>query len=255
MTSFPNTSPNETKEERLILFQYCCDKIVREFKEISLKGGEKTKEKSASNFLNKILGQLESKKLIDKVEFVIDKNSAQLINDNYWFMLENIAKKILSVGKNGEKIFADIYKILSITEFSVIATSPVVLEYSGNEEDLEDKEINKLLTVVERLVNGYFAWTCAFEALSRWDSLEDLTKYEDLKSQKLIDKIWYDVMFHIEDIEERENALTVFVEHLRVISNSSAVNFPIWTNSMWWRLLLLHVQHRVNSEIKILQNK
>lgn len=257
MNSSSENPSKDIRAERLLLFENCCEKLVAEFKEISLKGNKpfKAKNNSSSNYLNQIFNHLESKELIESIEFIVDKNAATLINENYWFMLDNIAKKIISVGKNEEESSIDIYKVLSITEFAVIATNPVVLEYSGKLNLKEGDTTTKLLTIAERLVNGYFAWVCAFEILSSWKSLFDLTSNKKKDLQLQIDLIWQEVQSHKEDIIEREKALTVFVEHIRIISNANPVNFPIWTNSMWWRLLLLHIQYRVNSEVKTAKNK
>jgi len=238
------------KSQRLDFFQNCCDKLVDEFKEIYSNKtiGSDNSVSNKSNFLSTIFETLKNKELNDSIKFVVDKNSANLINDNYWFMLDNIARKIINVGKEKNESSVDIYKILSITEFAVIATQPVILEYAGKLK--ENSILFKQLTITERLVNGYFAWVCAFEFLSSWKSLKDLTYNKEKLQQDKINEIWAEIQLYKEDIPERERALTIFVEHIRVISNSNPISFPIWTNAMWWRLLLLHLQHRIGEEIK-----
>lgn len=244
----------ENKEIRLAFFQNCCNKLASEFKEISFVNGNgkgSSNTENASNYLDFIVKHLEKKNLIDDVEFVIDKDAALLINDNYWFLVENIVRKVISGGEqtaNGE-LTIDVYKILSMTEFSVIASQPVVLVYSGDNNLTEGSELFNSLTVVERLVNGYFAWVCAYEFLTEWDSLKDLTSSKKSSEQKSIDNVWNDVLSFREDIPQRENSLTILVEHISIIANTTPLNYPIWTNSMWWRMLLYHIQNEVKPNI------
>ncbi|WP_347923341.1 hypothetical protein [Pontimicrobium sp. SW4] len=252
MTDSKGANLDSIRLQRLDFFQNCCDKLIIEFGEIYENGanGSDNTTRPHSNFLATIFDQLKSKELIESIKFVVDKNSALLINENYWFMLDNIARKIINVGKNDDdgESSVDVYKILSITEFAVIATQPVVLEFNGDLE--EGSRLFKQLTITERLVNGYFAWVCAYEFLSSWTSLKDLTYNKEESKQLELDKIWKDIQFYKEDIPERERALTIFVEHIRIVSNSNPISFPIWTNAMWWRMLLLHIQDRVSKEIK-----
>lgn len=252
-SSQPDLTPSE---ERLIFFQICCKKLAEKFKKISFTDELTEQGENGSNFLLMILSSLKSRNLAKHINFVIDRNAAELINENYWFLMENIARTIIGSGKE-DKSVVDLYKILSITEFAVIVTKPVVLEYS---EDMalsvsEGNKLHEQLNTLEKLVNGYFGWVCAYEYLTDWTSLKDLTFNPKLFKEKAVDDIWNDILFFKENIPERENSLSIYVEHMRITSYATESNLPIWTNAMWWRLLLLHLQHRVNNEIKPLINK
>ena len=240
-------------EKRHVFFQTCCNKLTQEFKEISFENESPSKKRrGGSNFLKQILSPLKSTSIAKHVEFVIDKNAADLINDNYWFLIENIARKIISSGKEEKESVVDLYKILSITEFSVVVTKPVVLELSEElGSNIQDgNKLHEQLSTIEKLVNVYFGWVCAYEYLTDWTSLKDLTFDPKLLKEKTVDEIWENILFFKEDIKEREHSLSIYVEHMRIISYVTESNLPIWTNAMWWRLLLLHLQHRVNNEVK-----
>ena len=159
------------------------------------------------------------------------EDTANLINDRYWELMNNAVKTSILPPKDADKNKkrADLYKILSCTEFAIMSVKPFIAKISGRNIDYVYSSDNLALHY-ENLLNAKFAFTTAINLLGSWEG-----DYSNNFSNTTI----IDIINQKEDnIPERKNVMSILEEHLVIMAYSSSNPIlPIFTNSTWWRLL------------------
>lgn len=160
------------------------------------------------------------------------ENAASVVNSYYWNFADNHIRPIISVedGNSDSEFenYIDLYKILSTTEYAVMAVKPLFLLKDGIpivEQDLSwDGR--------ERMINAHFAFICALNLLSSWDGYT-VEFSKDSGCERLFS--------YKETIKPREqDSLTIEEEHITILAytkqNDTA---PVFINSTWWRMVCL----------------
>jgi hypothetical protein len=196
-------------------------------------------QKSIENFqqtkLPILSEELRAKFKLDEIAVDIFEDAAIFINDYYWKLVNEFIRPIIdSDSKTQDRI--DIYKILSCTEYAVISQKPFILtKVIKGEKTLLDynDDGNKNYRFVENLINGTFAFECALNFIKGWDG--------DYKRIFNDDKLTSNLFNYIEDIDERLHSMTLADEHVYILSFSDVSNYPVFSNSTWWRSICLNL--------------
>lgn len=196
-------------------------------------------QKSIENFqeskLPELIVSLKFKFKLDDISVDHFEEAAIFINNYYWKLVNKFIRPIIdSESDNEDRI--DIYKILSCTEYAVISQKPFIITKNINGEktliDYND-EANKNYRFAENLINGYFAFECALNFIKGWDG-----DYKKIFNNQDITSVLFG---YIEDIDERVDSMTFMDEHVYILSFSDVSNFPIFSNSTWWRSICLNL--------------
>ena len=190
--------------------------------------------KSLAFFLEKYIAETleqfattESKVVI---EAVVCKDSGKTINDKYWIFIDEHIKPLINIENGSADVekFVDIYKILSATEYAVMATKPLLITKNG--QRINNKE-DKDYLIIENLVNAHFAFYCAHNLLINWDGYKEVFSDEELNTALLDFK---------EPHRDMNDAMALKEEHVAIIafSNNNA-SLPVFINATWWRLYCL----------------
>ena len=178
-------------------------KIRKEFYKVCIEQFNKTQLNSVSDDL-----KLDSQSLsfIDDNEILAEK----LINA-YEVIVDNIIRPIIS---KDEKSLIDLYKILSVIEYSIMIEKPFIYQ-----------EKNSLQT---NLFNAHFAFYTALSFLSGWDGYCDV-----MKNQEGIE-----AFLNSTEIERRPSHMSIKDEHIAIIALSADIaNIPFFSNASWWRVI------------------
>lgn len=189
------------------------------------------------SFFNEDLNELTAnlKNINDDADVALLTDGGELINKYYWEFVNKHIRPILLDGvpdmEDGdfdEIALIDVYKILSATEFAIMAVKPLFILINDQRIDYSK---DKKLVIEESLINAYFAFHCSLTLLANWQR-----KYSHIFHTK---KIADEILEYVEKPRKNE-AMSIKDEHIAFIAfaNSNS-NFPVFFNSTWWRLFCL----------------
>jgi hypothetical protein len=161
------------------------------------------------------------------------ENSAELINNCYWSLVDIHVRPSIAESKNDDERI-DIYKILSCIEYSIINQKPFIVTKKDNEILDYNSESDQYYVIAESIINGTFAFECAFYFIKSWQKILSELFNSEVHTNMLF--------YYLEPIAERTTSMKILEEHIYVLSFSTSVsNYPVFTNATWWRSICLNL--------------
>ncbi len=192
-------------------------------------------------FLKSEISKLEkeySDKIGTKILVACYEDAPNKINTIYWEFIDEHVRPLLSKADNESPEKAaekkiDLFKILSATEYSIMAVSPFFVRLEDNQPIEYGTALHENFEAAERLINANFAFKTSLALLEAWQKHEPNEPYYN-------SKISWDILGFKEPTVIRQNSMHIGDEHISILAFTDySSQYPIFSNANWWRLFCL----------------